>query len=129
MRQHDFPPFGTGVGLEQLMRAAFGFGPDSIYLCPAPLYHAAPIGWSIGTHRNGGTVVLMERFDAAECLQAIERHQVTHVQFVPTHPDPEKLACPGPRGGQPAWAVAGWARRGRRAVRPGRCNDSEDQHR
>src|SRR5258708_19800487 len=27
----------------------------------------------------------MERFDAAECLRAIERYQVTHVQFVPTH--------------------------------------------
>jgi acyl-CoA synthetase (AMP-forming)/AMP-acid ligase II len=84
-RQHDFPPFGTGFGLEQLMHGAFGFGPDSTYLCPAPLYHAAPIGWSLGTHRNGGTVVLMERFDAAACLRAIERHRVTHVQFVPTH--------------------------------------------
>jgi long-chain acyl-CoA synthetase len=84
-RQHDFPPFGSGPGLELLMAAAFGFGPDSVYLCPAPLYHAAPIGWSMGTHRLGGTVVLMERFDPAECLRAIERHRVTHVQFVPTH--------------------------------------------
>src|SRR5258708_4596029 len=54
-------------------------------VCPAPLSHAAPIGWSLGTHRLDGTVVLMERFDAAECLRAIERYQVTHVQFVPTH--------------------------------------------
>jgi long-chain acyl-CoA synthetase len=84
-REHDFPPFGSGSGLELLMREAFGFGPDSVYLCPAPLYHSAPIAWSMGTHRNGGTVVLMERFDAAECLRAIERHRVTHVQFVPTH--------------------------------------------
>ena len=84
-RQHDFPAFGAVPGFEQLMHAAFGFGPDSVYLCPAPLYHAAPLGWSMGTHRNAGTVVLMERFDAAECLRAIERHRVTHVQFVPTH--------------------------------------------
>jgi acyl-CoA synthetase (AMP-forming)/AMP-acid ligase II len=84
-RQHDFPPFGTGQSIDLLMRDAFGFGPGSVYLCPAPLYHAAPIGWSMGTHRNGGTVVLMERFDPAECLRAIERHRVTHVQFVPTH--------------------------------------------
>jgi acyl-CoA synthetase (AMP-forming)/AMP-acid ligase II len=84
-REHDFPPFGTGTALEQLMRGVFGFGPDSVYLCPAPLYHAAPIGFSMGTHANGGTVVLMDRFDAAECLQAIDRHRVTHVQFVPTH--------------------------------------------
>jgi acyl-CoA synthetase (AMP-forming)/AMP-acid ligase II len=48
------------------------------------MYHAAPTGWSMGTIRNGGTVVLMERFDAVECLRAIESYRVTHVQFVPT---------------------------------------------
>ena len=84
-RENTFPPFGTGIGLEVLMKAAFGFGPDSVYLCPAPLYHAAPIGWSLGAQRNGGTVVLMERFDPRECLRAIEKYRVTHVQFVPTH--------------------------------------------
>jgi long-chain acyl-CoA synthetase len=84
-RATAFPPFGTGIGLEVLLKAAFGFGPDSVYLCPAPLYHAAPIGWSMGAQRNGSTVVLLERFDPVECLRAIERHQVTHVQFVPTH--------------------------------------------
>jgi long-chain acyl-CoA synthetase len=84
-RPNAFPPFGTGIGLEVLMKAAFGFGPDSVYLCPAPLYHAAPLGWSMGAQRNGGTVVLMERFDPRECLRAIEKYSVTHVQFVPTH--------------------------------------------
>lgn len=82
---HAFPPFGTGLTIDRVMASSFGFGPDSVYLCPAPLYHAAPIGWSLGTQRNGGTVVLMERFDPLECLRAIERYQVTHVQFVPTH--------------------------------------------
>jgi acyl-CoA synthetase (AMP-forming)/AMP-acid ligase II len=33
----------------------------------------------------GGTVVVMERFDAARTLELIERHRVTHAQFVPTH--------------------------------------------
>ncbi|MDX6428508.1 MAG: long-chain acyl-CoA synthetase [Streptosporangiaceae bacterium] len=81
---HGFPPFGTGLTIDHLMASAFGFTGDSVYLCPAPLYHAAPIGWSLGAQRNGGTVVLMERFDPLECLRAIERHRVTHVQFVPT---------------------------------------------
>jgi long-chain acyl-CoA synthetase len=80
-----FPPFGAGVGLELRMQAAYGFAADTVYLCPAPLYHAAPIGWSMGTLRLGGTVVLMERFDPVACLQAIERHRVTAGQFVPTH--------------------------------------------
>ena len=59
--------------------------PDSVYLCPAPLYHAAPLGWSMGTTGLGGTVVLMDRFDPAECLRAIAAHHVTAAQFVPTH--------------------------------------------
>lgn len=82
---HDFPPFGTGPRIQHTMAATFGFGPDSVYLCPAPLYHAAPSGWSLGTIGNGGTVVLLERFDPAECLRMIERHRITHAQFVPTH--------------------------------------------
>src|SRR3984957_17430194 len=85
MRAAEFPPFGAGVPLDLVMRLVFGFGPDSVYLCPGPLYHAAPLGFSMGTHRAGGTVVLMDRFDPAGCLRAIEAHRVTHVQFVPPH--------------------------------------------
>jgi acyl-CoA synthetase (AMP-forming)/AMP-acid ligase II len=56
-----------------------------VYLSPAPLYHASPAGWSTGTQRLGGTVVVVERFDPFELLAAIERHRITHVQLVPTH--------------------------------------------
>jgi long-chain acyl-CoA synthetase len=98
-RAAEFPPFGTGLALDQVMNLVYGFGPDSVYLCPGPLYHAAPLGFSMGTQRNGGTVVLMDRFDPAGCLRAIEAHRVTHVQFVPTHfvrmlrlPEPERRA-------------------------------------
>ena len=82
---HAFPPFGSPGTLALLMNLVFGFGADSIYLCPAPLYHAAPNNFSLGVHRLGGTVVLMDRFDPAGCLRAIEAHRVSHVQFVPTH--------------------------------------------
>ena len=64
--------------------AASGIGPGSVYLSPAPLYHAAPLVYSMSVHRTGGTVVVMERFDPQLCLELIERHQVTHAQFVPT---------------------------------------------
>ncbi|WP_261555258.1 acyl-CoA synthetase [Frankia tisae] len=77
-------PYGTGLAIDQAMVGSFGFGPDSVYLCPAPLYHAAPTGWSTATQRLGGTVILMERFDPSEALRAIERYRVTHVQVVPT---------------------------------------------
>jgi long-chain acyl-CoA synthetase len=78
-------PFGTPTGLDMLTQALYGFEPGMVYLCPAPLYHAAPIAWSLATQRAGGTVVVMERFDAEGVLAAIEEHRVTHVQFVPTH--------------------------------------------
>jgi fatty-acyl-CoA synthase len=56
-----------------------------VYLSPAPLYHAAPIGWCSIAHRLGGTVVMMEKFDPEEALKAIERYKVTDSQWVPTH--------------------------------------------
>ena len=56
-----------------------------VYLSPAPLYHAAPIGWCSTAHRLGGTVVMMEKFDPETALAAIERYAVTDSQWVPTH--------------------------------------------
>jgi acyl-CoA synthetase (AMP-forming)/AMP-acid ligase II len=79
-------PFGTGGGaLVNMIQAMYGFNSDTVYLCPAPLYHAAPFGWSTAAQRLGGTVVLMEKFDPLRALQLIERYHVTHAQFVPTH--------------------------------------------
>ena len=56
-----------------------------VYLSPAPLYHAAPIGWASAVHRLGGTVVVMEKFDPESALKAIEKYKVTDSQWVPTH--------------------------------------------
>ena len=78
-------PFGTGGPLEAMVTAMYGFRAGITYLSPAPLYHAAPLAWSMAVHRLGGTVVVLERFDAQATLHAIEQHGVTHAQFVPTH--------------------------------------------
>lgn len=64
--------------------ALLGIGADTVYLMPAPLYHAAALLWSAGVQEVGGTVVVMKRFDAEDMLRLIERHRVTHVQVVPT---------------------------------------------
>ena len=78
-----FPPApSTLVGLG---RALYGFSEGMVYLSPAPLYHAAPLRWSMAVQQVGGTVVVMERFDAETALRAIERFRVTHAQWVPTH--------------------------------------------
>ena len=62
----------------------YGFRDGMVYLSPAPLYHAAPLAFCVLTHRFGGTVVVMERFDPAHALELIEQHRVTHSQWVPT---------------------------------------------
>lgn len=62
----------------------YGFGEDTVYLSPAPVYHAAPLRFCAVVQSLGGTVVLMERFDPREALAAIERYRVTHSQWVPT---------------------------------------------
>ena len=59
------------------------FRERQVYLSPAPLYHAAPYVGVAGTIRLGGTVVVMEHFDAEEFLRLIEKHRVTHAQLVP----------------------------------------------
>jgi long-chain acyl-CoA synthetase len=62
----------------------FGMGPDTVYLSPAPVYHAAPLGYSTSVQAMGGTVIMMERFDPLAALAAIETYAVTHLQMVPT---------------------------------------------
>jgi fatty-acyl-CoA synthase len=59
-------------------------GPDTVYLSTAPLYHSAPLRYVSMVQRCGGTAVIMPRFDARESLALIERHHVTHSQWVPT---------------------------------------------
>lgn len=56
----------------------------SVYLSPAPLYHAAPLRFTMMTVMIGGTAIVMEKFDAATMLELIAHHGVTHTQVVPT---------------------------------------------
>ncbi|GAA1310286.1 acyl-CoA synthetase [Pseudonocardia xinjiangensis] len=68
----------------RVLREAHGYDADTVYLCPAPLYHAAPLAFCGTVHATGGAVVVMPRFDAETALEAIERHRVTHSLWVPT---------------------------------------------
>lgn len=61
-----------------------GMGPDTIYLSPAPLYHAAPLRTLMMAAMLGGTSVIMARFDAEDMLRLIETHKASHTQVVPT---------------------------------------------
>lgn len=54
------------------------------YLSPAPLYHSAPQAAVNLVIRNGGTAIIMERFEPEHYLQLIEKYKPTHSQLVPT---------------------------------------------
>lgn len=62
---------------------AFGIGAGTIYLSPAPLYHAAPLTFCTIAQALGATVVIMPRFDPELALASIARFGVTHSQWVP----------------------------------------------
>ena len=76
--------FESPSRLDSVLSSLYGFTPETIYLSPAPLYHSAPLAFTAAAHSLGGTAIIMERFDAVEALKAIETHQVTHSQWVPT---------------------------------------------
>ena len=72
------------TGVATLGQLLYSFTPEMVYLSPAPLYHAAPLRFCMGVHQAGGTVVVMEHFDAVEYLRLVEEHKATHTQVVPT---------------------------------------------
>jgi len=53
-------------------------------LVPAPLYHTNGFYLAHGLLFNGDRVVLMERFDATQAVDLIERHQIHRMTMVPT---------------------------------------------
>ena len=77
-------PWGADDPTFQARRSRYGFDSDTVYLSPAPLYHAAPLAFTMTVIRYGGTCIIMEHFDAGMALQLLEQHQVTHSQWVPT---------------------------------------------
>jgi acyl-CoA synthetase (AMP-forming)/AMP-acid ligase II len=66
------------------LRELYGFDEHTVYLSPAPLYHAAPLKFNLCVQASGGTCVIMEKFDAEQALAHIDRYRVTHSQWVPT---------------------------------------------
>jgi long-chain acyl-CoA synthetase len=64
--------------------AAWGIGEDDRFLATTPLAHRAGVGRLVNALGLGGTLVLMERFDAAEALALIERERISVAGLPPT---------------------------------------------
>lgn len=77
-------PIDSGTGMYVRTAHLYHWSEKMVYLSTAPLYHAAPLKFCMSVGCAGGTVVLMERFDAERALALVERYHVTHTQWVPT---------------------------------------------
>ena len=70
--------------LELALSRHYRMTSSSVYLSPAPLYHAAGVNYTMAVNRVGAASIIMDKFDAETVLRLIETHHVTHAQFVPT---------------------------------------------
>jgi len=66
--------YGNHVGLD-------GSGP---HLITGPMYHAAPLMFSIYDNANGAPIIIMPRWDEREALDIIVRREIAHLHMVPT---------------------------------------------
>lgn len=79
----ELPPT-TWLPLFHFVNSLWKYHGEMIYLSPAPLYHSAPQAAVGMTIRNGGTAIIMEKFEPEDYLALIEKFKVTHSQLVPT---------------------------------------------
>ncbi len=65
--------------------AGYNEAGGDVHLCTGPLYHAAPLAFSLNAPLvYGATVALMDKWDAEETLRLMAEHRVTHTHVVPT---------------------------------------------
>ena len=75
--------FGADEPVE-MFRILYAVTDESIYLSPAPLYHSAPLTFSMAFILSGMTCIILEHFEPEAALKSIERYRATHSQWVPT---------------------------------------------
>ena len=77
-------PAGERTMLVDLLQPLFSYDEHTRYLSPAPLYHAAPLRHCMTVVKLGGTIYVMQHFDAERSLAWIDTFKITHAQWVPT---------------------------------------------
>ncbi len=76
----------TGAAASTAFSDATDYVPGTdLNLVTGPLYHSAPLAFSLSLPMTRGAgVVLMDKWDAEETLRLIEQHRITHTHLVPT---------------------------------------------
>jgi acyl-CoA synthetase (AMP-forming)/AMP-acid ligase II len=70
-----------GMRWVQLHRPAYA--PESVTMISTPLYSNTTLVCLLPTLSNGGTAVLMPKFEAEQFLKLSQRHKATHAMLVP----------------------------------------------
>jgi long-chain acyl-CoA synthetase len=73
------------VALQRDESEVWAFDADDVLLVCSPLFHSAPLRFSLGTLLAGGDVVVLDRFDADAVAHAIAEEQPTLAFMVPAH--------------------------------------------
>lgn len=73
-----------GDAMVAMFSGHFECDENTVYLSPAPLYHAAPLRTCASVQALGGTVVVMEKFEPQLALEAIQAYRANVSQWVPT---------------------------------------------
>jgi len=61
------------------------YRPGDVNLCTGPMYHAAPLLFTLSVPLLVGVpVVIMDGWNPAECLRLVEERRITHTHMVPT---------------------------------------------
>ncbi|MBY8822455.1 class I adenylate-forming enzyme family protein [Sphingomonas colocasiae] len=73
-----------GMRWQHVLRGRMaGYTAEAIAIISTPLCSNTTLVSVVPTLANGGTLVLMEKFDARRFLELAERHRVTHAMLVP----------------------------------------------
>ena len=63
----------------------WGFGPGDLHLVCSPMYHTVSIRFAAGTLLRGGSLAILDRFDADVALDALRQLRPTTTFMAPTH--------------------------------------------
>ncbi|MEI2746785.1 MAG: AMP-binding protein [Ottowia sp.] len=64
-------------------RAEFGVQPDDTFVAWSPLYHMGAVDNSLGTLMTGGTVIVVDGFDAKQLATIVESEPLGWLLLMP----------------------------------------------
>lgn len=71
------------VARNMVVRAEYGFRPDDNFVAWSPMYHMGEAEYSLGTLMSGGTVFVVDGFDAERIIDIAVEHRIGWLLLMP----------------------------------------------